>query len=70
MALMATGMYSMGNSYPEFNRDVHVIDPIRIPEHWYRYTVMDYGMDMLAHYEIAVDEERNVYVMKEIHESN
>lgn len=59
-----------GQFLPEFNRDVHVIDPIRIPEHWYRYTVMDYGMDMLAHYEIAVDEERNVYVMKEIHESN
>ena len=59
-----------GQFFPEFKRDVHVIRPFVIPNHWNRYITMDYGLDMAAIYWIAVDTEFNCYVYKEIYESN
>ncbi|MEG1995962.1 MAG: phage terminase large subunit [Oscillospiraceae bacterium] len=58
-----------GQYFPEFNRDIHVCDPFIIPSHWKWYTCMDYGLDMLAHFWIAVDETGNAYVTNEIYES-
>ncbi len=58
-----------GQYFPEFNRDLHVVEPFVIPAHWRRYTAMDYGLDKLAHYWIAVDEEGNAYVYRELYES-
>lgn len=57
-----------GQYFKEFNRDVHVCTPFSIPQHWKRYTSMDYGLDMLACYQIAVDEHGRGYVYHEIHE--
>ena len=31
---------------------------------------MDYGLDMFAHYKVAIDNEKNVYVFHEIYQSN
>ena len=57
-----------GQYYPEFSRDIHVIEPFPLPSHWRRYRAIDYGLDMCACLWIALDPERNVYVYKELHE--
>jgi phage terminase large subunit len=59
-----------GQFFPEYKREIHVIEPFVIPDHWDRYTVKDYGLDMLANYWIAVDTFGNGYVYKELYESN
>lgn len=58
-----------GQYFNEWNNDIHTCQPFEIPKHWRRYATMDYGLDMLAHYHIAVDEQNNAYVYKEIYES-
>lgn len=59
-----------GKFFTEFKRDIHVIEPFKIPDDWYRYFVMDYGLDMLAGYWIAVDYNNNAYVYREVYKSN
>ena len=67
---MVIGIHSRGNISPEFNRDIHVIEPFEIPVHWRRYRAIDYGLDMLACYWIAVDRQRKSYVYKELYQDN
>ncbi len=57
-----------GQYFSEWDRNVHVCAPFEIPEHWRWYVTMDYGMDMLAAYLIAVDTEGNAYVTQEVYE--
>lgn len=57
-----------GAYFGEFRRSIHVIEPIEIPEHWRRYVVIDYGLDMLAAYWIAVDTHNKAYCYKELFE--
>ena len=57
-----------GQFFMEFDREVHVIDPFEIPSHWRRYVTMDYGLDMLAAYLIAVDEAGCAYVCREVYD--
>ena len=59
----------MGQYFTEFDRNIHVIEPFAIPEGWNRYFVMDYGLDMLAAYWIAVDEQNRAYVYRELYKS-
>lgn len=59
-----------GQYFPEFDRNIHVCEPFPIPSEWRRYRAIDYGLDMLACYWIAVDSLRNVYVYKELCESD
>jgi len=59
-----------GQYFNEFRSDIHVIEPFTIPDEWKRYTTMDYGLDKLATYWIAIDEQSNAYVYKELYESN
>ena len=59
-----------GQYFPEFNRDIHVIEPFDIPAHWRRYRALDYGLDMLACYWIAVDSQNKSYVYKELYQDN
>lgn len=59
-----------GQFFTEFKRDIHVIEPFEIPKDWYIYFVMDYGLDKLAGYWIAVDYNNNAYVFREVYESN
>lgn len=58
-----------GQYFDEFNRDIHVIEPIDIPDDWRRYITMDYGLDMLAAYWIAVDNANKAYVYREVYQS-
>lgn len=57
-----------GQYFSEFDRAIHVIKPFTIPSHWRRYFTMDYGLDMLAGYFIAVDEQNQAYVYREIYQ--
>lgn len=57
-----------GQYFTEFSRDVHVIRPFSLPKHWRRYRTMDYGLDMLACYWIAMDEQGRGYVYRELYE--
>ena len=57
-----------GQFFPEFRRELHVCEPFPLPPRWRRYVTMDYGMDMLAAYLIAVDEEGTAYVARELYE--
>ena len=59
-----------GQYFSEWNRDIHVIQPFEIPAYWKRYAAMDYGLDMLAVYFIAVDNVGNAYVYNEIYKSD
>lgn len=59
-----------GQYFPEFSRDIHVCQPFPIPEHWRIYFTMDYGLDMLAGYWIAVDEMNRGYVVAEVYKPN
>ena len=58
-----------GQYFTEWNRNIHVISPFEIPKHWRRYFVMDYGLDMLAGYWIAIDTYGRAYVYREIYQS-
>lgn len=57
-----------GQYFPEFSPSAHVCQPFVIPKHWRRYRVFDYGFDMFAAYDVAVDEQGRAYFCKEIYE--
>lgn len=59
-----------GMFFTEFDRNIHVIEPFEIPKDWYIYFTMDYGLDMLAGYWIAVDYNNNAYVFREVYIPN
>jgi phage terminase large subunit len=59
-----------GQYFPEFNRDIHVIEPFTLPKHWKRFISLDYGLDMTAAYWWAVDEQGREYIYRELHEPN
>lgn len=57
-----------GQYFTEWDREVHVCAPFEIPEWWRRYVTLDYGLDMLAAYLIAVDDRGMAYVLREVYE--
>lgn len=59
-----------GQYFTEWRKEVHVVRPFVIPKHWKKYFCMDYGLDMLAGYVIAVDTYGRAYVTKEVYEPN
>lgn len=59
-----------GQYFTEFKRDIHVIKPFEIPPEWRRYVTLDYGLDMLACYWIAVDFQGRAYVYRELYQSD
>ena len=59
-----------GQYFTEFDRADHVCEPFPIPKEWRRYRAIDYGLDMLACYWIAVDSTRQCWVYKEVCESD
>lgn len=60
----------IGQYFTEWRPHIHVVDPFPIPAHWRRYFSMDYGLDMLAAYCIAVSPEGQAYIYKEHYEPN
>lgn len=58
-----------GQYFSEWNEEIHTTAPFEIPSYWRRYFAMDYGMDMLAAYWIAVNEQGRSFVYRELYES-
>ncbi len=58
-----------GQYFTEWRRDLHVCAPFPIPAEWRRYFTMDYGLDMLAGYWIAMAPEGRAYVYREVYQS-
>lgn len=58
-----------GLFFEEFDPSVHIVKPFVIPSYWRITSAMDYGLDMLAHYKFAEDEEGNAYVFHELYVS-
>ena len=56
-----------GRFFYEFDISKHVCEPFEIPKDWQIYSTMDYGLDMLAHYKVAVDSCGCCYVFHEIY---
>lgn len=61
---------SAGAYFREFRRDIHVINPFIIPDTWNRFITIDYGLDMLAAYWVAIDTHGNAYCYKELYKSD
>lgn len=59
-----------GQYFTEFDPAIHVIDPFPIPKEWRKWRAFDYGLDRLACLWVAMDSARNVYVYRELGESN
>lgn len=59
-----------GQYFTEFREELHVVKPFPIPAWWRRYFTMDYGLDMLAGYWIAVDNFGRAFVYREVFEPN
>lgn len=57
-----------GQYFTEWNRELHVVEPFVIPDHWRRYFVMDYGLDMLAGYWIALEPTGRGVVYRELYQ--
>ena len=57
-----------GQFFTEWDRRLHVVKPFCIPRVWRRYFAMDYGLDMLAGYWIALDPQGRAYVYREVYE--
>lgn len=57
-----------GCYFNEWRRDIHVMNDFELPDHWPVYFTMDYGLDMLAGYWIAVDPNGRAYVFRELYE--
>lgn len=57
-----------GQFFAEFRREKHVCKPFAIPREWRRYVAIDYGMDMLAAFWIALAPKGRAYVYRELYE--
>ena len=56
-----------GQYFASFRRETHVVAPFAIPDHWRRYITLDYGLDMLACYWVAVDPRGRAWVYRELY---
>ena len=59
----------IGQYFTEWRAAVHVMEPFPIPQAWRRYFAMDYGLDMLAGYLIAMSPEGQAFIYREIYQS-
>ncbi len=59
----------VGQYFTEWKEEIHVIEPFTIPSNWRIFFTMDYGLDMLAGYWIALDEQGKAYVYREVYQS-
>jgi phage terminase large subunit len=59
-----------GRYFEEFKREIHVIDPFTIDPGWKIIRFLDYGLDKLACYWVAIDYQGKAKVYKEIWESD
>jgi hypothetical protein len=55
-----------GQAFEEFDPEIHVVEPFKIPDHWYKWMGADNGYtDPFAWYWYAIDEEGFVNIYRE-----
>lgn len=59
-----------GQFFDEFDKNIHVIAPEKLPPRYRLYRTLDYGLDKLACYHIIVDARGEMRVIHEIYESD
>ncbi len=59
-----------GQFFTEFDRKIHVCSPFVIPKTWRIYRTRDYGLDMCSVHWIAMDWNMNIWIYKELYESD
>src|SRR6185503_4966115 len=56
-----------GQYFQEISKDIHLIEPFKIPEHWNRFGAYDYGYNHPAAFGwFANDEDGNTYLYREL----
>lgn len=70
--MLANGKFvkPAGAFFKEFTPGLHTCEPWILPKEWRRYRTMDYGLDMLACYWVAVDTYGRAYVYRELYQSD
>ena len=58
-----------GQYFTEFREEIHVVEAFAVPSRWRRYVALDYGLDMLAGYWVALDERGRAWVYREVYQS-
>ncbi len=59
-----------GQFFEEFDRQIHVMEPTKLPPRYRLYRFMDYGLDMFACYHLIIDTQGRMRIIHEIYESN
>jgi len=59
-----------GAMFPEMRADIHLVKPEPIPQWHQRIRFLDYGMDMLACYWVAIDGHGKARIYRELYQSN
>jgi len=57
-----------GQYFSCWRREIHVVQPFPIPEHWRLFRSIDYGLDMTACYWWAVDQSGRCYIYRELYQ--
>jgi len=56
-----------GQAFPEFRKEIHVVDDFQIPQNWYRWRACDYGYSSMGVcLWLASDWDNNIYVYREL----
>ncbi|RMF53116.1 MAG: hypothetical protein D6746_15990 [Bacteroidetes bacterium] len=59
-----------GQYFKEWNRDIHVIKPFKIPDSWKRFIAMDWGYTApFAVLWLAIDHDGRIYVYRELYDT-
>jgi PBSX family phage terminase large subunit len=59
-----------GMAFSEWDKDVHVVKPFKLPEHWKRFRSVDYGRSApFCCLWFAIDGDYNIYVYKEAYQA-
>lgn len=59
-----------GMAFSEWDKDVHVIKPFKIPEHWKKFRTVDYGRSApFCCLWLAIDFDYNIYVYREAYQA-
>ena len=56
--------------FKEFDKSIHVVEDFEIPKSWSIYSTMDYGLDMLAGYKVAIDYKGDMYIYGEAYKKD
>ena len=58
------------SAFPEFNKDIHIVDPFEVPRSWTRFRACDWGYSSFACcLWFAIDWDNNLWLYRELYKS-